>query len=156
MVRLVPMTHMDYREYLARAVPNFAREQVLAGNWQEENAYGKSEKVFRSLLPEGLSTPEHQLYTIIDKESRERTGFLWYALQKGDTGLFAMLYDLLIFEPYRRQGRATAALRALEEKVRNAGLDTIVLHVFSHNQAAIRLYEHAGYSSREVIMFKRI
>ncbi len=64
--------------------------------------------------------------------------------------------DLAIFEQHRRRGYASEALRLLEEKVREQGLDTISLHVFGHNHAARELYEKSGYAVTNVNMSKKI
>jgi [ribosomal protein S18]-alanine N-acetyltransferase len=47
--------------------------------------------------------------------------------------------------PWRRKGLARSLMAALEEKVRAAGGQAMALHVFTGNQAAIRLYEGIGY-----------
>jgi len=47
--------------------------------------------------------------------------------------------------PWRRKGVARSLMAALEEKVSVAGGRAMALHVFTGNQAAIRLYEGIGY-----------
>ena len=67
-----------------------------------------------------------------------------------------MLYFIGIFEPYRRRGYATQALRLLEEQVREAGLDEIRLYVFGHNARAWMLYDKTGYTAVSMTMAKTI
>ena len=44
----------------------------------------------------------------------------------------------------------------LEDKVRELGLDSISLHVFGHNHAAIALYQAAGYETTDLHMVKKL
>ncbi len=60
----------------------------------------------------------------------------------------------MIYEDYRRRGYATQALRAIEEKARELGLNNIALHVFGHNDGARVLYEKVGYVVTDFIMAK--
>jgi len=50
--------------------------------------------------------------------------------------------------------QASEAMRALEGKVKELGLNKISLHVFAHNSAAIRLYEKVGYEVTNLFMAK--
>lgn len=52
---------------------------------------------------------------------------------------------LMVRRDARRQGVGTALLAAAEQWARRAGIRKIELHVFPHNEAAIALYERAGY-----------
>jgi RimJ/RimL family protein N-acetyltransferase len=52
---------------------------------------------------------------------------------------------LMVALPFRRQGIGRALLAAAEEWARSAGIVKLELHVFPHNEAAIQLYESAGY-----------
>lgn len=155
MVRLVPMTEEDYRNYLEFAIPNYAEEQVEAGAWHPEEAREKAEAVFRALLPDGLSSPDQYLCVIVDGMVGEGVGFLWYGVRDGDGHAFAALYDIVIWEPFRRHGYGSRALEALEEKAKALGLDAIMLHVFGHNTGARALYRKMGYVETNVTMAKR-
>lgn len=52
---------------------------------------------------------------------------------------------LMVARHARRQGVGRALLEAAEQWARSAGVTKIELHVFPHNDAAIGLYEGAGY-----------
>ena len=67
-----------------------------------------------------------------------------------------MIYDFLIYEEHRRKGYGKQTLVALEEKVKELGIETIALHVFGHNQAAIDLYQKTGYKMTNIQMQKKL
>lgn len=67
-----------------------------------------------------------------------------------------MLYNLTIFEEYRRRGYASEALSVLEDWAREQGMAGIILHVFGHNHSARALYRKSGYVERNVTMVKKV
>lgn len=87
---------------------------------------------------------------------KETVGWLWikYA-QEGLPHSAVFLYQILIKEEFRRQGYGTAMLTALEEALAEAGWSELYLNVWGTNQAAIRLYERAGYELVEQFPVKR-
>ena len=93
---------------------------------------------------------------IHDDTLDEKVGYLWWGIREQHGTCTATLYFIGIFEPYRRRGYATQALRLLEEQVREAGLDEIRLYVFGHNTRAWSLYEKMGYRVVSATMAKRI
>jgi RimJ/RimL family protein N-acetyltransferase len=54
-------------------------------------------------------------------------------------------FGISVSAEHRRRGIGTALLAAAEEWARSAGIRKLELHVFPHNEAAIALYEKAGY-----------
>ena len=155
MVRLVSMSEEDYRQFLAWAIADYAREQVKAGTWQSEEAMELGKTAFETLLPDGLSTPNQFLYVIEDADSNP-VGYIWFGVRQEGESRFAALYELVVFEEYRRRGYASQALLALEDQAREQGVKQIVLHVFGHNEGARALYRKSGYVERNVTMVKGI
>jgi ribosomal protein S18 acetylase RimI-like enzyme len=156
MVHLVPMSEADYAGFLEWAIADYAQQQIEAQAWSPDDARHRAEEAFQHLLPEGLSTANQHLCTIVDSERGEQVGFLWYGLRSGEGDPFVALYEFVILEPYRRQGYGRAALQALEERVKELGMDRILLHVFGHNAPAKALYSKMGYLETNVTMAKRI
>ena len=157
MVRLVPMTEDEYRDYMSSAVGEYAQEVAQANDWPIERALQVAEEQFRELLPQGLSTLHHRFLVIEESAPPAgRVGMLWFAVEHKGPKPHAFLYDFRIDEAFRRRGYGTQALQALEVQVRKLGLDTITLHVFGHNSAARALYKKMGYAEVDLIMSKML
>jgi len=156
MVRLVAMTELEFQTYFEYDVQRYAQEHIKAGDWHPSEALRKSREEHQRLLPHGLASKNQYLFSIEDEELGTKLGIIWFAVR--DTGQHpsVFVYDLLIYEEFRRRGYGTQTLVALEEKVKSLGIDTISLHVFAHNGAARALYEKAGYKAKGLHMSKRL
>jgi ribosomal protein S18 acetylase RimI-like enzyme len=66
------------------------------------------------------------------------------------------IYDLEIFERFRRKGYAKRTLEAAEREAKELGIDQMELHVFGHNAPARALYEKAGYAPTSIVMAKQL
>jgi ribosomal protein S18 acetylase RimI-like enzyme len=149
------MTPDEYQRFWDNAVPLFADEKVRAGHWSPQNALEQSTAAFTALLPDGLNTPKNHLLTVRN-EDEENVGYLFVAIKDFGTGEQVYIYEIFIWEAYRRRGYAKDAFLALEEVVAEWGYDTLALHVFGHNTAAIALYQKLDYFTTDVNMAKKI
>jgi len=156
MIRLVPMTPESFDLFLERDIADYAAEKVKAGNWSADEALQRSRDEHLKLLPDGLASAGHHLYTIQDDETQEDVGILWLAEERGWAEPTGFIYDLFIEERFRQRGFASQAMLALEDKARELGLETLALHVFGFNQAARRLYEKLGYEITNINMAKKL
>lgn len=154
-MKLVPMTEKDFRQYLDRAIDNYAQDQVDAGAWQPALAAGLARQAFNNLLPEGLETHGNRLFMLVNEEGAQ-TGYLWLGMRDEGGSRVAVLYDFEIYAPYRRRGYGRAALRLMEDEARQDGAERVLLHVFGHNAAARALYQKAGFTERNVTMVKQL
>ncbi|MEN6409658.1 MAG: GNAT family N-acetyltransferase [Anaerolineaceae bacterium] len=156
MIQLCSMTEEAYQKWLAISVADYAKQKADAGFFKPEEALQKSKDEFARILPQGLATPDQYLYSITTEEPSEVVGMIWFASLRGQTGPLAYIYDLMIYPAYRRHGYGEAAMRLLEEKVRELGLNTIELNVFGHNLSARALYEKVGYNTAAITMTKKL
>jgi RimJ/RimL family protein N-acetyltransferase len=150
------MSVLEFSPYIAGAIADYASDQVRSGEWLEADSHRHSQENFDSLLPQGISTPDHYFYNLRDTITQETVGRLWFGIQKRAGTRVAYLYDILVIAKYRRRGYATGAFKALEAEAKNLGLSAIVLHVFGHNTAAQALYKKMGFKATNLKMFKNV
>jgi ribosomal protein S18 acetylase RimI-like enzyme len=94
---------------------------VRGGQWSEEEALQQAKHELQEILPQGLHSPSNYLYMIVEKQLEKRVGVLWFALRAQAGHQQAFVYDVGIFEEFRRHGYATQAFQLLEERARELG-----------------------------------
>ena len=151
-----PMSEEAFDEYINNSVPNYAREKVASGEWEEEASVERAHEVFREMLPQGLKTPNNYLFEVIDEWNDTPVGVLWITTKKRAGQDIAFICDVYIDSDHQSKGHASRALRALEDKVRSMGMTGIGLQVFGHNESAHRLYQRLGYLPVNFFMFKKL
>lgn len=156
MIYLQPMNEAEYQEYLDVAVADYAQEHVKAGRWSSEEALQEARKEYQALLPDGVNSKNQYLFTIVDEQTGAKVGMLWFAATERADERVAFVYDVIVYEQFRRRGYGEQAFQALETKVRESGLKKIGLHVFGHNYAARAMYEKLGYVVTNVQMSKSL
>lgn len=157
-VVLVAMTQAELDDFLQFVIPDFAADKVAAGQWSEATALEKSRLSYLDLLPDGVASRGHHLFTVRDSAGTD-VGVVWLALPDGgDEGVSrtGFIYELFVRPEYRRKGHASAALAAIEAFARDLGATGIELHVFGHNLAARALYTKIGYVETSVNMSKQL
>lgn len=153
MQTLRPITDEEFSAWLDQAVPGYAAEKVVAGNWAEAGALERSQQEHLALLPQGPRTPDHHFFSILD-DAGAQVGTLWFAVKGEGARRVAYVYGVDVFEARRRQGHARRAFGALEDEVRRLGLAGIALHVFGHNTGAQALYAALGYRTTNINLYK--
>jgi len=154
MVQLVPMTPEEFEVFLERDIREYAQERVRAGFWSEAEALARSRKEHRALLPDGLKSRYHHLYSIQDSEGGEAVGVLWLKTDFDSSRASGFIFNLEIHEPFRRRGYGRQAMLELENLARSMGLRQLGLHVFAHNQDARALYDGLDYTIASINMLK--
>jgi GNAT superfamily N-acetyltransferase len=156
MVRLVPMSLEEFEVFMELSMQDQAEGQVQAGTWRAEEASAHMEMLRSQFLPAGMDTPGHYFFAVVDANTGETAGGLWYlvAEEEGNRQFFVM--DIQIYGPYRRRGYGSQAFRAMEEKAREMGVGKISLHVFRHNHPARAMYVKLGYTGTSTKMSKQI
>ena len=156
MVRLEKMAAEDFDTYIEKLTANYAKDNVRSGRWTREEALEKSVSQINSLLPEGIETQNHVFFSIVDEGTGDVVGYIWLHVVPGEGHKKAFIYDLIIFEKFRKRGYGRAALVALEEYAKEKRIASISLHVFAHNAAALSLYRKMGYEVTSMNMKKNI
>jgi ribosomal protein S18 acetylase RimI-like enzyme len=154
-VQLAPMSAEEFEKWKPANIADYAKQHTIGGRWTADEAQHKSREEFESLLPQGLATPDHRLYSIVRSTDRKATGMLWIQIQSAPRPA-SFVFNIEIFKPFRRRGYGTQAMKLLEQEARSLGLENIRLHVFGHNAAARSLYEKLGYVATNIQMTKRL
>jgi len=155
MITLVPMTAADFLKYRDALAAAYAQDQVESGAWNAATALQQAQDSLRTLLPEGIATPNHSLYLIHAEAIADPVGQLWISIEDG-LEPSAFILDIEIYAPNQRRGYAQQTLQALEAHVKPLGIDKIGLHVHAHNHGAKALYEKMGFAVTGHAMLKRL
>jgi ribosomal protein S18 acetylase RimI-like enzyme len=156
MIQLVPMSDAEFSKYREQLIREFAVDKVRSGNWRAEGSLERAEQETDQLLPQGLKTKDHHLFSIHDDALEKNVGILWFAVVDWGGKRQTFIYDIMVDEDQRGKGYGSQALIALEAKVKALGLDQIGLHVFGHNRRALKLYEKLGYEITNINMAKKL
>ena len=153
-VRLEVMTEPEYRAFRVAAEADYAGNIAESGMLPAREAAEKASEDFERLLPEGLATPGHELWSAYDGD--RRVGMLWLHLEQKSDGLHAFGYDFSVREELRRQGYGRAVLVAGEAVCRDRGVVSVGLNVFGFNEGARALYEQMGFETTAILMRKQL
>ncbi|WP_432900491.1 GNAT family N-acetyltransferase [Micromonospora matsumotoense] len=153
-LRLEPMTDEQYLRYRERAEEDYAQNIAASGAMPLPEAQEKARQQYQELLPDGLATEGHRLWTAYD--DADEVGMLWLHLEQKSDGLHAFGYDFEVREELRRQGYGRAIIEAAERLCREWGVVAIGLSVFGFNSGARALYEQMGFEVTAIRMAKRL
>ena len=152
MSKLVPMTQSEFEAFVEHIIPAYAADKVRAGHWDEEEALEKSRKQTESLLPQGLQTKDHYLYTLYDGD--KSIGMIWLRVELDRPVKSGFIFEVEVKEEFRGKGYGKQAMLLIEEKARELGVKRMGLHVFGYNNVAKNLYERIGYKVSSTNMLK--
>jgi GNAT superfamily N-acetyltransferase len=153
-VRLEPMTDAQYLDYRERAEDDYAANIAASGAMALPEARRKAVEDYARLLPDGLRTEGHHLWTAYDGD--DEVGVLWLHVEQRSDGPHAFGYDFEVRSDLRRRGYGRAIAEAAERACREWGVVSIGLSVFGFNTGARGLYEKLGYQVTSVQMRKRL
>ena len=150
------MTEDQYEAFMQLSERDQMEGHIREGRWLPEEAEANMAQLKAQFLPQGLATPNHFFYAIVDGDSGEHVGGLWVALAAEGEARQLFVMDIQIDEAHRRRGYGTQAFLAMEEKAREMDVDIIALHVFKDNRPARAMYEKLGYAGAGGEMFKAV
>ncbi|SRR5258706_585192 len=156
MVKLVPMTEAEFAEYLGTAVELYAQAHIQAGDCEPADALELAQADYAMLLPQGLATPDHFLFSVLDETSGARVGMVWFEMRELRAGRSAFIYDFVIRAEHRGKGYGAQTLASVDRTVEKMGATRIGLNVMGHNKVARALYEKHGYEITGIGMTKRL
>ncbi|WP_210749539.1 GNAT family N-acetyltransferase [Nocardia vermiculata] len=139
------MTETEYEQATRHREAEGIRE--LAKLIPEDEAVKRVLAGTAHFLPQGCDTAGHHL-VVAENEAGEVVGDAWVGPDPQDatgTADSAWLYDINVFERFRRNGYGSAILAAAEELVAGEGRTRLGLNVVGDNDVAIAMYRRNGY-----------
>tara|TARA_R110000868_G_scaffold248282_22_gene504758 strand:- start:27403 stop:27858 length:456 start_codon:yes stop_codon:yes gene_type:complete len=149
-IELKSMTQTEFDSFMARSIPEYAKEKQIAEGLSAQAATELAEKTFSELLPQGLESEDQYLYCFTLEGLS--VGELWLA--KRADGCF--IYELYLNEEYRGKGLGKQLMALIDSEAERLGFKMIRLHVFGHNKIATKLYQSCGYEITNLNMAKKL
>ncbi|WP_437578773.1 GNAT family N-acetyltransferase [Sorangium sp. So ce887] len=151
-LRSIDVTELD--AFVELVVCSYADERASAMDARTEDAQRNARSQVEALLPQGLATPDHHLYSVL--EGNAAVGHLWIGVTHVDGFRSAFIYDIHLREDARGRGLGRRVMALAEEAAHGLGARDIELHVFAQNSRARRLYESLGYRVTSLSMRKHL
>ncbi|HKT51169.1 MAG TPA: GNAT family N-acetyltransferase [Candidatus Angelobacter sp.] len=115
---------------------------------QQEMVFDES--VARGALKKAIVNPQlGQAYLIFRRQELAGYFVLTFCFSLEFRGKFALLDELYIREPFRRQKFGRSAVEFAQRICRNAGIKAIRLEVWTGNQTAQSLYKAEGFKAED-------
>ncbi|MFI5907461.1 GNAT family N-acetyltransferase [Dactylosporangium sp. NPDC051541] len=152
MLVLRAMTQDELDARLPALHEEYADDEVRAGRDRPETVRANVAALFRQLLPNGVATAGHLLFSGVD-DTGAVVGWIWLALP-GEKRPQAWVYDIQVDPEYRRRGFGRALMLAAEDELRARGVFELGLNVFGHNVGAQALYSSIGFQIKSTTMAK--
>jgi len=153
-VRLEPMSDEEYAEFRERSEVSYAAQIAASRAVSLSEARRQAAEDHERLLPQGVLTPGHYLWTAY--EGAEPVGDLWLHVETKPDGPHAFGYGIEVRQELRRRGYGRAITAAAEQKCREMNVVSIGLTVFGPNKAAQNLYEDLGFEATVLQMRKHL
>ena len=156
MIHLRQMRADEFPNFIAYFVPDYAAEISENYDVDSDLARARAEQEVNDELGLGVDTVGQVLLCIVkDGDTQDRPiGYLWCKPDKAGEAVF--ISDFCILPPYRGNGYAKRALKALEAMFSASGHREMRLRVATHNRIAQQLYTTAGFSVTGINMRKAI
>jgi ribosomal protein S18 acetylase RimI-like enzyme len=167
------MTDEEARAFAGDQDEEYARQKVNAGDWPADDALRRARAEHELLHDGSWRAKGHDLLVATDAASGARVGWVWVgpspvpssipsspsptsyspsslspaplAPSPSPTRGERFLFQFTIDAERRGQGYGRAMLDALVARLRAEGWGSVLLNVFRWNEAAIALYEGAGF-----------
>lgn len=152
MITLRPIQPHEFPAYETYFVADYAAEITANFGTPADDALIEAKSSLAIDLPQGADTKGEQMMCITLKD--QVIGYLFYTLNLRSKSAF--IGDFHILAAHQGQGHGTAALTAMEAKVRPHGITQIRLRVAAKNAAAHRLYTKLGFFPTGINMAKTL
>lgn len=150
MVYFKNMSDEEFQQFRLRSLNEYAESIHQNYGGTKEEALENATSQFNELLKDGLQTENQWIYHIVDDETENKVGIVWYAYRAEHQQVF--LYEIWMDPKYRGNGHGTQAIQLLHQKAKELGANNVGLHVFGFNKGAIALYKRLGYEENSIVM----
>ena len=106
---------------------------------------------FSKRVMQQFAEARNALTVVAETEAGEIAGFCIAHVERAGKGLRAYVVTLDVAPDHRRQGLARQMLERIEQQAKEAGCDSIELHVSVENEGAIAFYQREGYDRSHVV-----
>ena len=103
MVILATMPRDTWERWRAASIRGYARDMVRVGAWPAEGAEERAAVEFARLVPNGLATPGHEFWSILN-EAGETVGAIWFGPETEIGHGTGFIWDIAIDEDHRGRG----------------------------------------------------
>jgi ribosomal protein S18 acetylase RimI-like enzyme len=157
-LRLRPLRDDELPDFIERGKREYTRALVDEAGLPPGRAEAKTESDYASLFPDGAMQPNQHISVLVDADSGETVGRLFWGKRQPPDGVGprCYLYDIEIDERFRGRGLGRRAMELLEDEARTVGLPGIDLNVWGGNEVARSLYRSLGFVERGVFMSKEL
>ncbi len=150
------MNETDFKVYYDHLIQTYAEDNVIHGDWDENEAFDLAKFQMKALLPNGLNSSDHYLFSLFHEKLNMNIGQLWVQIQEIKTTKKAFIFDIEIFDVFRGKGFGTEAIKVLEEWLIASGVKSLGLHVYASNPVARELYLKSGFTDMSYNMVKTL
>jgi ribosomal protein S18 acetylase RimI-like enzyme len=153
MATLRPMTDEEFERFRVAQFEDYVQERARNSGMSIEHERAVAAKQFESLQAQGMHTPGHHYWHMVD-DAGAVVGSLWVYVSPGSDSAF--IYDIVIVPGQRGKGLGKTTLDLLDAWARDRGVKRIGLNVFGDNTVAQGLYRKHGYQVDAIAMHKRL
>lgn len=141
-MKLDKMLEIEFKDFNKKNIDELTK--MYSSKMTEKEARRKAELEQYEILPHGVNTKDHFLYTI-KNDRNENVGGIWFGKIERNSKDIAFLFYILIDDDKRGRGFETNAMKMIEEEIKKIEIYTIRLHVLKENIPAMIMYKNLGY-----------
>ena len=154
---LQPMSDQEFDEYRKIFVQDYSRLLSDSADRPLEMTTKEADTIASQMKNNNGEDNDYK-WRIVDTDRNVKIGYLWVGTDAGfNSEEHALgLADIYMEQRFRGQGYGARVMAQLEVTAREMGQERIHLGVQAHNQAAIALYEKAGFQVHALDMCKKL
>ena len=149
MVRLVPLSDVEYAQFAGEQVREYANQLVRAGEVEPALGVATARERLAELLTDRLRASGHEFLAALSAQDSLRVAWIWLSPAPEFLGpghdRTRWLSQITVGERQRGLGWGRVTLLEIERRLAALGVEQLWLRVFDWNVGARRLYESVGY-----------